>query len=423
MQRAYRRRVASHVLCLAMLRLRLAGIGSGLVGIALVVLLHVIQHVAYGYDVYELVGGESFFEGVSAASPGRRVGVLVVCGVVAGAGWYILQRHARRLVSVDQAVRAANPRLPIVATITDGLLQLITVALGSPLGREVAPRQISATWASWLAIRARIGVEHRRVLIACSAGAGLATVYNAPFGGALFALEVLLRTFRLDTVVIALATSAIAVVVAWTALGNEPMYSVPSIAPTASLIVWAIMTGPVFGLVAAGFRRLETVSRAKAARGWRLPLVALGNFAAIGLLAIPFPELLGNGRAPAQLGFSGELTIGLAAVLLALRIAITATSLRAGARGGMLTPCLSNGALLAIVLGGSWSLLWPGGPLAAFAIIGATSFVATAMHMPLTAVVLVVELTWIDHAYVLLMLLSVITSLATARALASNVHR
>jgi H+/Cl- antiporter ClcA len=396
----------------------LTGLGAGLIGIALSIVLDVIQHVAFGYELHELIGRESFFEGVSAASPQRRVVVLAICGLVAAGGWYLLDRYARPLVSVDHVIRTDDPRMPVVATTADGLLQIVTVALGSPLGREVAPRQISATFAGWVSQRAGLTVESRRVMLACGAGAGLAAVYNSPFGGAMFALEVLLRTFRIDTVVIALSTSAIAVVVAWSVLANEPVYAVPSLSPSASLIVWAIVTGPLVGLSAAWFRRLESRARAHPPRDWRLPVAALVNFTAIGFLAISFPQLLGNGRAPAQLGFSSELSIGLAAALLVLRTAITASSLRAGARGGMLTPSLSNGALLGIVLGGLWSMIWPGAPLGAFAIVAATSFLASAMNMPLTAVVLLVEFTWIDQAYLVPMLLSVATSVVVARATA-----
>ena len=73
----------------------LTGVGAGLGGMALALLLHLIQHVAYGYSIDQLNGPESFFQGVTAASPLRRVGVLAVCGVVAGCGWYVLYRFAR----------------------------------------------------------------------------------------------------------------------------------------------------------------------------------------------------------------------------------------------------------------------------------------------------------------------------------------
>ena len=63
-------------------------------------------------------------------------------------------------------------------------------------------------------------------------------------------------------------------------------------------------------------------------------------------------------------------------------------ALAAGAKGGLLTPSLTIGALLATILGGLWSAVWPAAPLAAFALIGATAFLAAARSMPLTAIVL-----------------------------------
>lgn len=130
-----------------------------------------------------------------------------------------------------------------------------------------------------------------------------------------------------------------------------------------------------------------------------------------------FPQILGNGKTPAQLGFSNELTIGLAATLLVIKVAITTSSLRAGAQGGLLTPGMSNGALLAIVLGGVWTLIWPGTPMGAFAIVGATAFLASSMKMPVTALVLMVEFTRVDHDFIVPMLCAVAGSIATNRLL------
>lgn len=390
----------------------LVGIGAGLGGMALALLLHAIQHFAYGYSLDHLISRESFVEGVSAASPLRRVAVLAVCGLVAGLGWYLVYRFARPLVSIKKAVGADDPRMPAGATTSHALLQIITVALGSPLGREVAPREIGALVAGWLSHRAGLSVEETRVMVACGAGAGLAAVYNVPLGGAVFVLEVMFATFNLRVLVPALATSTIAAFVAWIGLGNESQYTVPHFGLCASLVAWSIVMGPVFGVAAYAFTEATKAARAKAPRNWQLPVLSLLNFVAIGLLAIYFPQLLGNGKGPAQLGFDSQIGLGLAAILLVLRVVITVSSLRAGAEGGLLTPGLSTGALLAIVLGGVWSLAWPGAPLGAFAIIGAAAFLASSMSMPITAIVLLTEFTRIDHDFLVPMLFAVAGSYA-----------
>lgn len=393
----------------------LTGVGAGVGGMLLALLLHAIQHVAYGYSLAHVVGTESFLAGVTGAEPLRRVAVLVVCGLVAGGGWWALYRFGVPLVSIRRAVRAADPRMPFVSTTVHALLQIVTVALGSPLGREVAPREIGALLAGRLAHRAGLTPADCRLMVACGAGAGLAAVYNVPLGGAVFVLEVLLGTFELRALVVAVVTSAIAAAVAWIGLGNEHQYTVPSFALSAPLVAWSIVCGPLFGLAAYAFVRLTTRARAEAPKGCPLPVLALVNFAIIGVLAMWFPQLLGNGKGPASLGFDGALTIGLAATLLVLKVLIEAGSLRAGAEGGLLTPGLANGALLGVVLGGLWGLVWPGASIGGCALVGATAFLAASMQMPITAVVLLLEFTRVDHDSLVPMLLAVAGSLVAYR--------
>jgi H+/Cl- antiporter ClcA len=385
----------------------LTGLGAGLGGMALALLLHGIQHVAYGYSVTQLISAESFLQGVSGATPERRVLVLSLCGLVAGLGWWALYRYGKPLVSIRQAVKSDDPQMPLLSTTIHALLQIVTVALGSPLGREVAPREVGSALAGWLSRRAGLSVAQSRIMVACGAGAGLAAVYNVPLGGAVFVLEVLLGTFGWAALVPALVTSSIAALVAQMGLGNEHQYLVPSMNFSGSLVVWSIVCGPIFGGAAWAFTELTKRARAAAPKDWRLPVLSILNFAIVGVLAMHFPQLLGNGKGPAGLAFDGNLTISLAAMLLVLKVVITVSSLRAGAEGGLLTPGLANGALLAIVLGGAWSLVWPGASLGAFAVIGATAFLAASMQMPVTAVVLMFEFTRVGHDFLIPVLFAV----------------
>lgn len=401
----------------------LTGIGAGLGGMLLALLLHAIQHLAYGYGIAHVIGSESFLSGVTGAEPLRRLAVLTVCGIVAGGGWWALYRYGRPLVSIRRAVRAADPRMPFVSTTVHALLQIVTVALGSPLGREVAPREIGSLLAGRFAHAARLTPDDCRLMVACGAGAGLAAVYNVPLGGAIFVLEVLLGTFDMRALIVAVVTSAIAAIVAWLGLGNEHQYTVPAFVLSTPLVAWSIVCGPLFGFAAYGFVRLTTRARANAPKDWRLPVFALLNFAVIGVLSMGLPQLLGNGKGPASLGFDGTLTIGLAAVLLVLKVLIEAGSLRAGAEGGLLTPGLANGALLGVVLGGLWSIVWPGASLGGCALIGATAFLAASMQMPITAVVLLLEFTRANHDCLVPMLLAVAGSLVAYRLAQKLVER
>ena len=391
------------------------GITAGLGGMGLGLLLRFIQHVAFGYNLHATDVHQSFLEGVTAASPMRRVLALCICGVVGGIGWFALDRLGRPLVSVDEAVSETKRKMPIFSTCVNAVLQIVTVGLGSPLGREVAPREVGASLAGYISDRFRLSAENRRIMIACGAGAGLAAVYNVPLGGALFTIEVLLGSFALPAMVPALATAVIATLVAWIGLGNELIYSVPSLAISPSLVVWSIVAGPAFGMAAYAFLRMVRFARKAAPRDWRL-IVGCGLVApAIGLLAIRFPQLLGNGKGMVQMGLENALGINFAAILFCLKLVVTVAALRAGMRGGLLTPGLALGGTLGIVLGGFWNLAWPSVPAAAFAIVGSAAFLAACAKMPLTSIVLVVEFTRIGHDFLIPISLGVVGSVAISR--------
>ncbi|MGV8918027.1 MAG: chloride channel protein [Pseudomonas sp.] len=393
----------------------LTGVGAGLGGTLLAMLLHTIQHLAYGYGQDSLTSHESFLIGVSSASPERRVLVLVLCGLAAGVGWWLIYRFGRPLLSIKKALSADAQPMPPKTTLAHAILQIITVALGSPLGREVAPREVGALVGSWLSRRAQLPPDMHRLIVACGAGAGLAAVYNVPLGGAVFVLEVLIGSFSWSAAIIALATSAIGASIAWIGLGAQAQYVIPTLALSPELIFWSVLAGPLFGLAAFGFVRLTGHARQHAARGWQLPVLSLLNFTLIGCIAIYLPQVLGNGKGPAQLGFDSQLTIGLAAVLMVVKVMISTSTLRVGAEGGLLTPALAVGALMAIVLGGFWSMAWPGVALGAFAIVGAAAFLASSMSMPITAIVLVAEFTRIDHDFLVPIILAVVGSVCASR--------
>ncbi len=372
----------------------LAGVVAGLIGIAITELLHLVQHIAFGYTE------DSFLHGVEQASPGRRLVVLLLAGLVAGGGWWMLRRRTT-LRSVGDAIADPSQRLPILSTTLDGCLQVVVVGLGASLGREGAPRQIAAAAADRLGHLARLDPARRRTLIAAGAGAGLAAVYNVPIGGSLFAVEVLLGAFTLATVVPAAVCSAIAVVTSWLVLPRHATYQIPPLHLSGSVLVFALLIGPITGLAAVGFDTVITAARAAAPRtGWRLLIAALVSFGALGAAAIAYPQLLGNGKGPTELALTGSIGLGSAAILTALKPAATAACLRGGASGGLLTPSLATGALLGCAAGQAWQLLWPGAQIGAFAFVTAGAMLASTQRAPLCAAALMVELTHTGYALI-----------------------
>lgn len=390
---------------------------AGTGGTLLALLLHLVQHVAYGYDLGHVGTPENFLQGVTSAPPWRRVVALSSCGVVAGIGWWAVYRFGRPLVSIQTSVgrKRLGPPMPPLTTLAHTLLQIITVALGSPLGREVAPRELGAMLATRLSHRMALSPEQTRIAVACGAGAGLAAVYNVPLGGALFTLEVLLATAGSRAILAALASSVIASTLAWTGLGDVHQYTIAPLVLSLPLAIGALLLGPVCGVAAFAFRSLRSRMTQRVPQGWRRITWSLAVFTALGLIAMLFPQLPGNGRGPSQLGIGGDLGLRLAASLLLLKIFAVAASLRTGAAGGVLTPSFTIGALLATVLAYAWNLVLPGVPTAGFAVIGAAAFLASSLSMPLTAVMLTIEFTQVGYDLWMVLIVAVAGSSATCR--------
>ncbi len=165
------------------------GVGAGLGAAALILLLRAVQHLAWDYS------SGPFLHAVEQTSSAHRVIVLTIGGVVAGAGVVALARSGTS--DVSEALWLRHARLPLLASFARAVHSIVIVALGASLGREAAPQQAGAAIASTLGDRAGLPEWQRRLLVACGAGAGMAAVYNIPFGGSLFALEVLLGTLAL----------------------------------------------------------------------------------------------------------------------------------------------------------------------------------------------------------------------------------
>ena len=386
----------------------LVGAGTGLAAAALIELLRAIQHLAWDYS------SGSFLTAAEHASPARRVIVLVIGGLVAGIGGVILA--GRGAVEVSDALWLRGARLPLIPSIARALQSIAIVALGASLGREAAPQQTGAAWASTISGWAKLPDWQRRLLVACGAGAGMAAVYNVPLGGALFALEVLLGTLTLPLVLPALATTLIATATAWIALPHAPTYDIPHYDVHTSQVCWALIAGPLAGLAALAW--VELVARAHALRPTRRLLRLLAPvvvFAALGALAIQYPQLLGNGKPVVQMALVAEIGAGLLAVLLVLKPLVTAACLGSGAPGGLFTPTLAYGVLFGALLGKAWSELWPGAPLGSYAIIGGAAVLGAAMQGPLSAVVLLLELTHHADGLMVPVLLAVVGATVVTR--------
>ena len=393
------------------------GIIAGAGGMLLALMLHAIQHVAFGYSMDALVGNESFLQGVTSANTVRRTGVILFAGLVAGFGWWALTRYGEKRVAIKAAVENTQKPMPLITTIIHILLQIATVAMGSPLGREVAPREAGALGAGIIARRWQLSPEDTRLMIACGAGAGLAAVYNVPLAGAMFTLEVLLVSFSAESVIAAFISAGLAAWVATLGLGNESQYHFPAIHATPGMMGWAVIAGPILGFAARQFRVITSTARRNVKYTRQMPIICLLAFGLLALLSIWFPQLPGNGKGPMQLALNGQLTVVMACVLLIAKLVVILAVLRGSAEGGLLTPGMMVGGLISTLLFLAWQWIVPGGDAGGFALIGGAAFLAASMQMPVTAFLLAMEFTHMDHSYFVPAFVCICGSWLTCRAL------
>lgn len=391
------------------------GVATGLLGVAMMAVLHAVERLAFG------ARPGSFVAAVQQASPGRRVLVLVLAGLVGGVGWYLLRRWtAGESTHVDDEVWTGRAVLSFRRSLGTSVLSELVVGAGASLGREAAPKLLGAASGTVLAQWRGLSVGQRRLLVACGGGAGMAAVYNVPLGGALITAELLYGSLALPAILPALACSGIATAVAWVYLPITPTYTnVPAYPVAPAHVGFAVVAGPLIGLVSVGFIRLiGWVSFHQVGGRW-LIVAPAAAFGVLGLIAAGYPQLLGNGQDLAQQAFipAAGYSVGLAAVLALLKPLVTALCLGSGASGGLFTPALATGALLGAVLGAGWSRLWPGASVGSYALIGAAAMIGAAMQTPLAALALVVELTHTADTLIVPMVIATMLATAVARYL------
>ena len=362
---------------------------SGLAGAAVTLVVHAVQHLAYGYTQGPLLLG------VTAASPERKLlGPMIGC-TLAGLGWWLLRRQTT-VPSLTGSIRAEPPSAP-TTLIVDAAMQVVAVGSGASLGREQAPRALAAVSTDWLVRNTGLSFAQRRMLLGAAAGAGLAAVYNVPVAGVLFAVGLVLGTRDRHAVLVAAATCTLATVVSWPVTHGAPTFDWPPVTlQWSDPSVWgAIALAPVFALVGMGFRGLLTLATpTPPPHSWVL-VPALGAAGVLtGAVSLWLPQVPGNGKSIVldSLDTAGVPVLAAAAVVL-VKPVVTALFLRAGAVGGLLTPALATGAATGTLLAVAFHRGGSHAEIAVWALAAAAAVLAVTQHAPLFAAAFAVELT------------------------------
>lgn len=390
-----------------------------------------------------LDGTEKIFLGFveSSSEPGpfsvpaiRRLISVVVGSVIAAAIWWYLRNKTLKVPSVSQAV--AGAKMPVWQTLVHILTQIFLVGTGASLGREVAPREAGALIGGvWCRYSRILGLDKkdRRMLVAAAAGAGFAGIYISPLTGALFGIEVLLSAVDLTSVVVCLSMSSVATIVGGSIKGFDPYYAVGTQEFSHGILLFALVAGVFAGLIGVYFRRLTVWAESNQATGKEILWLLPGAGFITGLVALILPGVMGNGRAIAQIsmdlsymmkteaaGESIHFVLFFFAALGIWKIICTTLTIRAGASGGTLTPAISIGASLGVILGIMSSMCGFDIPFWQTAVIGAAATLAASQQAPLMALFMLFEVCHLPASALLPLAVAVVVSTGVSRKCLSN---
>lgn len=274
------------------------------------------------------------------------------------------------------------------------------LAIGSSLalGREGPSIQMGATFAYESGKWFKRNWADCRVLLAAGAGARLATAFNAPISGAVFVLEELVKRFESRIAIAALAASAAAIWVERPILGNQPDFTVHR------LVQPSFVHEPLYLAlgVAAGFAGLIynkallwDLNASDRFDRWPIELRAAAVGAAIAAIAWYAPGMLGGGAPLTRRALDGVGTLALLPALYMLRLGMISASYSVRTPGGLFAPLLVLGAVLGLWMGKLFGLALPGMGVQSegFALVGMAAPFKGVVRAPVTAIVLVPEIT------------------------------
>jgi CIC family chloride channel protein len=367
-------------------------------------------------------------QAVALEDPVRRVAIPVIGAAIAGAILTLGVRWSGAAKGWDvlEAVVLRNGILPLRSTLVRVASAIVSQAAAAPVGKEGPIVLLSGTAASVLGQRLGVPTRQLRVLVGCGIAAGLACAYNAPVGAALFTMEIIFGSFALEVFAPLVVASVTATVLTWATFGRAPVFEVPSLAMASPWeIIPHAMLGLLGGAVAALFLLALRTSAALFSRS-RLPrpaAMALAGLAA-GLVMLWFPEIVGNGRDAIAALFHRQWAVGTVLALLALRLVVTPLTVGSGAVGGVFTPTLFIGAMLGQAFGSGVAYLAPGlhTQPGAYALTGMACLLAGTTHAPMTATLMVFEMTLDYNVVVPLLLGSAIASLVATRFTSASVY-
>ncbi len=323
---------------------------------------------------------------------------------------------------VMQALVLNRGRIRPAVVVAKALGSAVTIGAGGSAGREGPIVQIGAALGSVIGQALRVSTERLKILVAAGAASGIAATFNAPIAGVLFALEVILGEFEMANFGIVVIAAVTASIVSHTYLGSAPAFHVPAYGLNAAVeIVFYAGLGLLSALVAVLFIKM-LYALEDLFEEWRFPewLKPAVGMALTGVVGLAFPQVLGPG-----LHFIGEviaanvpLTVGALLLLALFKLVATSFTLGAGNSGGVFAPTLFSGAAMGGALGLLLQRAFPGLDInpGAYALVGMAATFAGAARAPMTAILIVFEMSN-DYRLILPLMFATVISTFIAQIL------
>jgi CIC family chloride channel protein len=392
------------------------GIGSGLGAIVFERVIDLIRH-TLGREAWHRVFGPTHPEL-------QQIGMLLAAGITGGVLTTTIARSTRGHGVPDIMARVAirggriPPRVVGDTAVTAG----VCIAAGGSAGTEGPIVQIGSAIGSTVGRVMGMSTERLRVLVACGAAGGISAIFGAPLAGVMFAVEVILGDFGVQTLTPIVISSVLAAVTHQIFVAWRPRFSGVPEHGFIHLedVPVVILLGVLAALVSWLFIRVLYFTE-DASRRWRFPraLKPAVGMTLVGVIAAYLPQVLGAGYDQVDHVLRGELPLQVMAMLVAAKLVATCLTIGTGNVGGLFAPTLVVGAMLGGAFGGAahrWLEPAQGGMVTVYALVGMGAVIAGTTRATITAILLIFELTN-DYAIVLPTMLAVATAVIIASKL------
>jgi len=345
--------------------------------------------------------------------------VPAVGGLLVGLIVHFFAREAKGhgVPEVMEAVALKGGIIRPRVVIAKSLASALSIASGGSVGREGPIVQIGSAIGSTVGQILQVSRGRLRTFVGCGAAAGIAATFNAPVAGALFAVEVILGDFGVAAFSPIVISSVMATVVSRHYLGDFPAFEVPEYVLVSP---WELAPYLVLGLVAGAVGVVFIKTLYLMEDGYdalRLPpyVKPVTGGLAIGAVGIFCPQIFGVGYEAINQALLGQLTWTFLLVLIVVKLFATSITIGSGGSGGIFAPSLFMGAMTGGSIGHLMHGLFPAvtAGSGAYALVAMGALVSATTHAPITAIVMIFELTN-DYKIILPLMISCIIATLVA---------